>query len=289
MIHHADQIRRVLWLELAANLVVAAAKLSYGIMTGTLSMISDGAHSLTDMAGNGIGFISIHMANQPSDEDHHYGHQKYETLAALGIGALIGLTSWEIIKSAVHRLEDPPEPSFHIAGIIIMVTTMAINAGVSFWERKKGEELDSALLKADAYHTGSDVWVSLTVLLSITAIHFNILWVDSVVSFGIALYLSYIAFKLVKENIAVLTDAAYIRPEAVAEIAKAVPGVLGCHHVRTRGKMGYAFVDLHVQVDPKTDTVASHKIIHTIESRIKAGIDGVQDVMIHTEPWPDYD
>src|SRR5262245_25504915 len=120
MIRHSREIKRVLWLALLMNVLVALAKAIYGLMTGTLSLIADAIHSTTDAASSVMGLISVHFASRPSDEDHHYGHHKFETLAAMGIGAFIALTSWEILKSSIHRLATPHEPIFRSTGIWII-------------------------------------------------------------------------------------------------------------------------------------------------------------------------
>jgi len=282
-------VSQVLWLALITNILVAAAKTVYGLLTGTLSMIADGIHSFTDAGSSVMGLISIQYALQPSDDDHHYGHYKFETLAALGIGGLIALTSWEVFKKAIGRLLYPTSSAFHFSGLWIMLASMAINLGLSWYERKKGRQYKSSILEADAYHTASDFWVSLSVLISLFATKWNVRWIDPAVSLLIAIYFAYVAFKLVKETVLVLSDAAYIEVKEIEKLVHSVTGVMGCHRIRTRGRAGQAFVDLHIQVDPSIDVATSHAIVHNIEKKIKESIEGVRDVLIHTEPYPDDD
>ncbi|HLG18516.1 MAG TPA: cation diffusion facilitator family transporter [Bdellovibrionota bacterium] len=289
MIDHGREVKRILWIALFMNIVVSAAKATYGLMTGTLSMIADGAHSLTDAGSSIMGLVSVHFAVRPSDNDHHYGHHKYETLAALGIGGFIALTSWEILKNAIHRLTDLEHPEFHPSGLGIMLVTMAVNLGLSKYERKKGREYRSSILTADAYHTASDFWVSLSVVVTLIAVRFDWAWVDPVVSLGIAIYFAYIAYKVVSDNVLDLSDAAFVDPREIERLVLDVPGILSCHRVRTRGRHGNIFVDLHVQIEPETTTAAAHAIVHNAEMRIKSHIDGIRDVIIHTEPYPDDD
>lgn len=178
-------------------------------MTGTLSMIGDGIHSTMDGCSSLMGIISVEYASRPSDDDHHYGHTKYETLAALGIAIFIAIASWEISKRAIDRLLHPDPASFHISGVWIILITIGINFFLSRFEIKKGEEYNSPILKADGIHTSTDVWVSISVLISLFAIKYDLLIIDTIISFGIAIYFAFAAYKVLKENILVLTDAAF--------------------------------------------------------------------------------
>lgn len=284
-----ENVRRTLVVALLLNLLIAALKLSYGFWTSTLSVIADGFHSLADAASSGLGIVAVTWASKPSDKDHHYGHFKYETMASLGIAIFIGLTGWEVLKQALYRLRADGTATFHEAGLPIMILAMFVNFFLSRYERKKAKEYKSLVLEADAYHTASDVWVSLSVIFSIVCIKLDIPWADPVVSILISLYFARISWFILKETGLALSDAAFIDTDRVRSLIASISGVIGCHHIRTRGRPGQAFIDLHIQVDPKTDTYTSHKIAHQIEKKIKSEITGVHDVLIHTEPYPDPD
>ena len=285
--NQAQDVKKVLWLALSLNLLVTIAKLSYGFFTGTLSVIADGFHSLADAGASVTGLIAVNVAAKPKDDDHHYGHQKFETLATLVIAAFIGITAWEVFKHGIDRIFHEKEISYHPIGILIMIMAMAINLFLSRYESKKSKEFKSHILEADAYHTASDFWVSSSVLCSLLAIRFGFGKVDAYLSIGISIYFFFIAYRLVKETTMVLSDAAFVDVDRVKKLAKETEGVISCHHVRTRGRPGTAFVDLHIQVDPDTNTIASHKIAHDLEDKIMDEITGIHDVLIHTEPYPD--
>lgn len=286
---YKKNVKKVLTAALILNLLVASAKMVYGFLTGTLSMIGDGIHSALDGCSSLMGIISVEYASRPSDDDHHYGHTKYETLAALGIAIFIAIASWEISKRAIDRLIHPDPASFHISGVWIVLITIAVNFFLSRFEIKKGEEYRSPILKADGIHTSTDVWVSISVLISLFAIKYNLLIVDTVVSFGIAIYFAFASYKVLKENILVLTDAAFLDVQAFKNLVLQEPDVIGCHRVRTRGTSNAAYVDLHIQVAPETTTLASHRMAHNIEKRIKQEYPGIIEVLVHTEPFPDDD
>lgn len=283
----ARGIRRVLWIAFVGNLAVSVAKLWVGWRADLLAVLADGLHSFADAGGSLMALISMAWASRPEDHNHHYGHHKYETLAALGLGGFIGLSAWEILRGAWQRLSDPREASLHELAILVMVATMAFNLALTIYERRMSRRYGSQILAADAAHTSSDFLVSLVVLAGLFAMRSGQHWIDPLVSIFVAIYLAWVALGIVRENVLELSDAAFIEPDAIREVARHVPGVIGCHRIRTRGRQGAAFVDLHIQIAPETDTVTSHRIVHAVEDRIKESIEGVRDVLIHTEPFPD--
>ena len=168
-------IRRILWLVLLLNLMVAGAKLWYGYLTQNLSMWADGFHSSFDGASNVIGLIGIWAASFPPDEAHPYGHRKYETFASFGISVLLFLTCFHILKDSYMRVINPTTPVVTPLGFGIILITMLINYGVMRWEKKRGEDLKSDILIADSMHTRSDLFTSSSVLVSLstTALGFS--------------------------------------------------------------------------------------------------------------------
>jgi cation diffusion facilitator family transporter len=282
-------IKRVFLVTFALNLLVGVLQLGYGFWTDTLTMIADGFHSMMDMGSSLIGFVGVWIASKPSDEDHHYGHHKFESISTLGISFFILLTAWEIGKHALERITHPEEIRFHIAGIGIIVLSLIINFFVHRYEHKKAKEFHSQALEADAMHTASDVWVSVTVLISLLCIRLGWGWVDAALSLVIALYFVWAAFKILRKNFMVLSDAAFLDVEEIKALVLEQKEIIDCHHVRTRGDVGEAFIDLHIQVPPDMPTIVAHRVAHQIEDRIKNKMDGIREVLIHTEPFPDDD
>ncbi|HMQ11060.1 MAG TPA: cation diffusion facilitator family transporter [Oligoflexia bacterium] len=282
--HSRHKSQRVLWLALFLNLFVSALKLIYGLWSSSLSVLADSVHSFADSGASIIGLVSIYFASQPEDDNHHYGHQKFETLAILIISSLITLTAWELFTHAIEKIIHGSEPKFHPIGLAIMLMTMTINILLSRYELRKAKEYNSDILHADAHHTASDFWISFSVLVGLVCVYYKIYWLDSLLTIFIALFLAYTAFKLFKETLLVLSDAAFINIDDIYEIAYSVKGVLKCYNIRTRGKKGSAFVDLSIRVDPKMTIYDAHKLAHIIEDKIKANIPGIYDVLIHTEP-----
>ena len=163
-------IRRVLIVVLLLNVLVALVKLGYGLLTESVSMTADGAQSMLDGLSNVIGLVSIAVAARPPDEEHHYGHDRYETLASLIIAMMMVISALEISRIAVGQLLSGNSPTVNAGSFVVLVCTMIVNLWVSWWENRKGRELKSDFLTADSRHTLSDVVVSSGVILGLLAV-----------------------------------------------------------------------------------------------------------------------
>jgi cation diffusion facilitator family transporter len=283
----ASAIRHVIWTTLALNVLVAVAKLVYGIKTGVLAMIADGVHSSLDAGNNVIGLIAVTAAHRPPDADHPYGHRKFETVSALAIGLLLMLACWEILKTAWARLLEPSLGVATTVGYVVMLGTLAVNASVSAYERRAGERLKSEFLIADAAHTRSDILTSLSVVVALAASSLGWGHVDTLVTVFIIAWIGRLAWQVIKPALATLADEARIDPKALDDIAMAVIGVHDVHRIRTRGTPDAIFIDLHVQVDPQATVEEAHGIAHRVESAIREQWPEVEDVVVHVEPHGD--
>lgn len=283
------QIRRVLWVILALNLLVAAAKLVWGYVSGSVAMQADGFHSMFDGASNVVGLLGIGLASQPADRDHPYGHAKYETYASAAIGVMLALAAYNVGSNAIRNLVMGGEPpSVTAASFAIMVGTLLVNLGVTFYERIIGRRLGSEILKADAAHTASDAWVSLGVIGSLAAVRLGYPAADPIIALVVAGAIAFTAWRVFKQATVTLSDAARIPPADICAVARSVPGVLGCHHVRTRGTEAEVYVDLHIQVDPEMSVAEGHSICDDVEKILCDAFPAAVDVVVHVEPLDGY-
>lgn len=279
------KVRQVLLYTLFLNISVAAAKIFYGYKIGSISMFSDGFHSLADGTSNIIGLIGIWIASHPPDRSHPYGHRKFETLSTIAIAVLIFLAGLEILKKAYHGLREPHVIEVTSTGFMIMAVTLLINVGVMTYERKKGRQLGSDFLLADALHTSTDIFVSLSVIVSLTAAKLGYPVVDVLAAIIISIFIARMGFSILKSAAAVLTDAARINPDEIKKLVKGIRGVHECHEIRTRGKEDSVCIDLHILVDPEVTTREAHDIAHSVEKAIKSKFPSVIDVVVHVEPY----
>jgi cation diffusion facilitator family transporter len=173
-------ISAVLVRVLVLNLVVAVSKISLGLATSAVSVLSDGFHSLTDTASNVVALVGVRLSSQPPDEDHPYGHRKFETLASIGILIFLILVLFEVASSAVDRFRTGGTPTVGVISFVVMGATFLVNLGVVIYERRAGRRLSSEILLADAHHTMSDLMTSATVIVALIGVKFGTTgWIPS--------------------------------------------------------------------------------------------------------------
>jgi cation diffusion facilitator family transporter len=283
-------IRRVFAVTLVLNLVVAAAKGAYGLASGSVSTGADAFHSLLDASSNVLALIGMYLATSPADEGHPYGHRKFETIAALGIGVLISVSLVEIGGAAIQALIGRREtPQVGWVGFAVVLGTMGVNYGVSRYESAWGERLASPLLVADAHHTRSDLYASGAVLASFVGARAGLPWADGVCGLMVVGLVGRVAWHVFKENIPSLVDAATVDPTRVRELATALApdGLLNIHAVRSRGTRWATELDLHLAVDPSMSVSAAHLLAHRLEDALRGGLPHIKDVVVHVEPTRD--
>ncbi|MBE0428352.1 MAG: cation transporter [Thermoleophilia bacterium] len=280
------RIRFVLIWVLVANLGVALGKGGVGFSIGSISMVADAFHSLMDGSSNIIGIIGITLASRPRDESHAYGHTKFETFASLGVVLLLLITALEIGRSVIDRLMHPQAPDVGVAAFAVMIATIAVNIAISSTERRAGRRLNSNFLVADSRHTMSDVWVSMSVIVSLVAAALGYPLMDAIVAGIIAIIIAYWAVRIMQEASSVLLDRAIIDPGRVKEVCMSVKaeGLLDCHKIRTRGSEAGYWIDLHLLVEPQMTTKDSHRIASLVERRLKNTFGDETDTVIHIEP-----
>lgn len=283
------EIRRALWAILLLNVAVAAAKLTYGWATGSAAMQADGFHSFFDGASNVVGLVGMGIAARPADRDHPYGHGKYETYASAAIGAMLLFAAYRVGSSAVSQFAGSAEPTrVTFLSFAIMVITLLVNIFITMWERRVGKRLGSEILVADASHTGSDIFVSLGVIVSLVLVRLGFPKADPIVALLVAFAILYTAWGVFKQSGATLSDSARIPAEEICDVALSRAGVLGCHHIRTRGSEGEVYVDLHVQVDATRSVADGHRIAEDVERALCDAFSTVVDVIVHLEPFDEY-
>lgn len=277
-------VRRILMVIFLLNIAVALAKGSYGLLTGSLSMTTDGLHSLFDSTSNIVGLVGISLASRPPDREHPYGHSKFETFASLGIAVLLFATCLQVVVAAIDRLLNPVTPEISIMSFAIMGATLAINVGVSAYEYIIGRRLHSSILVADSLHTRSDVYASIAVIAGFVAVERGYPVADPVIALMITGLIVVTGLEIMRESSRVLLDRALLEESVIRGLAESVEGVCNCHGVRTRGAPGEMYVDLHIGVEPSLSIVDAHRVGEAVESRIKSSVQGVRDVVVHMEP-----
>jgi cation diffusion facilitator family transporter len=294
ILDNRSKVRSVLLITLLLNLFVMGLKAVVGFKTGSLSLQADALHSVTDSANNVLGLIASRLSSPIPDRDHPYGHQKFEAVGALGIAAFLGIACFEILQGAIERiLQGGKTVTISGAELSILIIVLGINIFVAFYERTIGRRINSPILIADAYHTMSDIWVTIAVMAGLVGVwqgqQLNLPqleWLDILLSFPVACLVFYSGWTVLKSNLPWLVDEMAIAPEAIHDIVLTVPGVVNCHDIASRGLLGrQIFIEMHLIVDA-FDVETAHKITEEVEALLVERFNPVR-VLIHVEP-PDY-
>ena len=280
-------VRRVLIGLLAANVTVVAAKLAVGLVSGSLAVLGDALHSSVDSIYNVLGLFVIRVAAQGPDEDHPYGHGKFETLGALAVIVFLSITSFELVRSAVGKLTGGGHAILMTdLSLGVLVATLGLNVLVAWYENRRGHELGSELLIADAAHTRTDVFITVSVLIGVLFARQGYGWVDPVVALGVALLIVRVGYQIFTRTVPVLVDERAIPARSIRQAAQGVQGVRAAYAIRSRGgarSAGPRYAEVTIAVDGAASVEAAHAIADEVEERLKRDLE-LTEVTVHVEP-----
>lgn len=280
------KVQVVLLVILIANFAVAFLKIAVGTLINSASMTADGFHSLSDGSSNIVGLIGIHFASKPQDQDHPYGHHKFETLSALFISGMLFLVGMKVIIEAVDKFRHPVTPEITTVSLVALLLTLVVNIFVTVIEFRRGKALNSQILISDSMHTRSDIYVTVGVLATLIGVKLGLPpIIDSAASLVVAGFILHAAYEIFKENSEVLVDRAVIDTAEIEEIVMGFEEVRNVHKIRSRGTRSNLYIDLHIMVDPDLSVTVSHRLVHEIEEAVKKRIDGNSQVIAHLEPF----
>ena len=268
-------------MEGLANLTVLLAKLIVGLSTGSLAILADAAHSLTDLTNNAIAWVVVNISSQPADREHPYGHRKFETLAVFGLATLLAVFAFELALHAVRREEALVVHDAWALGIMLGV--LGVNIVIATWQRYWARRLNSDILLADANHTFADILTTIVVIGGWQLSAMGYPWLDTACALGVSALVMYLAFGLFKRSVPALVDQVAMAPELLTDAARSVPGVRKVRRVRSRLIGSTRAVDMVVAIDPDISTTEAHAIADSLEKLLEERYK-VEDVSIHIEP-----
>lgn len=277
------QVRRVILVEGAANLMVLLGKLGVGLSTGSMAILADAIHSLADLTNNIVAWIVMHFAALPADREHPYGHRKLETLAVFVLASILVVLAIEIAINAIKRADEEVASSGLELGIMLCV--LLTNILVTTWQRKWAIKLDSDILRADVSHTFADVMVTSVAIIGWQLSALGYAWIDKFCALLVAVIVIYLAYDLFRRAVPVLIDESAIDSEDLANAVKNVEGVCDVYKIRSRWIGKICAIDLVISVDSTLSTEQSHCIADAVEDLIEKQF-GATDISIHVEPEP---
>jgi cation diffusion facilitator family transporter len=280
------KVKQVLWIILFANLAVAALKLIIGTMIKSASMTADGFHSLADGSSNIVGLIGIHFASKPVDDDHPYGHRKYEHLASFIIAGMLFAVGCKIIIESFTRFIHPVIPEITAKSLIVLFITLIVNIFVCWYEFRTGKKLNSQILVSDSMHTRSDIYVTIGVLATLIGVKLGLPpIIDPIASLVVSGFILYAAYEIFNDASAVLVDKAVVDIEDVREIVLSFDQVKDAHKIRSRGCGYNLHIDMHIVIEPHVSIEESHYLVHMIEEKLKEQINVNVQIIAHVEPF----
>lgn len=283
---HYQKVKLILWGILGANFLVAFIKLFVGLMIQSASLTADGYHSLSDGSSNIVGLIGVGFAAKPVDEDHPYGHHKFENLTSLFISAMLFFIAGKIFVDAAANLMNPKTPEVSLISLLALVFTLGVNILVSTYEYRAGKALNSYVLMSDATHTKSDIFISCGVLLTLVGVKLGLPPViDPVISMVISVFIVKAGIEIFLPTVGILTDKATVDPDQVKSVVMAFEHVKDVHKIRSRGSQSSIYVELHVLVTPTIDVETAHKLSHDIQDELRHAIQPELEANIHIEPY----
>jgi cation diffusion facilitator family transporter len=283
-----DAKTRAAALSIASNSALIILKVAAGTLTGSVALLTEALHSVTDLVASVVAFFSLRKADVPADESHPYGHEKLEDLAAAIEGVLILVGCGVIVFEAVRSLIRGPHVQTLGIGIAVLGISVVVNVVVSRRLHRRAKETGSPALAADASHLSTDAATSAGVLLGLVLVAVTGWeWLDPVVALTVVVAIAVAGVRILARSSRVLVDEALPADELTA-VREAVlgfgdRGVAGFHALRARRAGARRYVDLHVQFRAGTTLERAHRTAHELQDAIRARLGGA-DVLIHLEP-----
>ena len=278
-------VRRVLAQVLVLNALVVVVKLVVGVRTGSLTVLGAALESSLDTFNNVIGMALVSIAARAPDEDHPYGHDKFETLGALGIVGFLSISCFELLREGFSALILGGSITHAAkADLGIIIGTLCVNAFVVWYQRRRGQEIGSAFLLADAEHTRGDILVTLLAVISLLIGRHGGRRVDAVLAIAVALIIAFSGWRILRQSIPILVDQRAVQADDLRRIIADIPGIVEVRGIRSRyTASGVLFAELTIAVPGTTPVDVAHSLADRVEEAV-ASTYGPADITVHVEP-----
>jgi cation diffusion facilitator family transporter len=272
------------WASIAVNVLLFLLKGALGLIAGSVALIADAFHTLSDCVTSVVVVFGFRMAEKPADEEHPFGHGRMESIAAVVIGVLLAVTALEILKMAVGRLLHPV--SLHAANWIIAVvaSTIAVKELMARFSIGLGRIIQSESLIADGRHHRSDALSTVLVVGALIIAHWKLPWMDGAMGICVALMIGWAAYESLRDASGPLLGQP--APKSMIgeldRIARGVPGVLGAHDIVVHRYGAMSVISLHIEVCASENAMRLHEISDQVEQRVDRRFPGHS--VVHVDP-----
>lgn len=283
-------IRKVTLIGSVVDFLLGVAKIIVGWIANSQALIADGIHSFSDLFTDFFVLYAAKHAHKAADEEHPYGHGRIETLATVWLGVALIVIAFGIAYDSVRRLNEPE--ILLVPGslaLIVAVVSVVSKEWIYHYTVAAARRLRSDMLMANAWHSRSDAISSIVVVLGIAGAMYGYPYLDAVAAVVVAVMIAKIGFDLVRSSTRELIDTALEKKEinAIRNHIFDVKGVRSVHMLRSRKSAGDAFIDVHIQVDPRLSVSEGHQIGDYVRQRLLNAVDVVSDVTVHIDPEDD--
>ena len=256
------------WVGIFCNLLLCAGKFLAGTLSGSISIAADAVNNLSDASSSVVSLIGFKLGARPADDEHPYGHARFEYLAGLAVAVMVLVIGVELLKSSVDKILHPAAVTFSWVAMAVLAASIAVKLWMALFNRTLGKRINSGSLIATAADSRNDVLTTSAVLVASLISHFANVELDGWMGAAVALFILYSGVGLIKDTIDPLLGLAP-DPELVQHIHDKImsyPGVLGTHDLMVHDYgPGRQFASVHVELAAEDDVMASHELIDDIE------------------------
>ncbi|QKT03637.1 cation transporter [Ectothiorhodospiraceae bacterium 2226] len=282
--------RRVTVVGGAVNLLLAAAKIVFGVIGNSAALVADGVHSLSDLISDAMVLLAAKHGSRAADAEHPYGHARIETAMTVGVGLLLIAVALGIMWDAARRLLDPAlllHPG--LLALAVAVLSVLAKEALYHYTVRVARRIRSNLLRANAWHHRTDAISSVIVVLGVLGVMIGYPWLDAVAAVAVGLMIIKIGWHLAWHSLRELVDTGLdaARLDEIRQVMLDTPGVRALHQLRTRRMGAEALVDVHVLVDGRVSVSEGHQIGETVRARVIDAMEEVSDVTVHVDPEDD--
>ncbi len=281
---------KVTLIGMLVNALNALAKLLVGVWANSSALIADAIHSLSDLLSDILVLAATHFGRQKPDEDHPYGHDRYETLATLLLGTILIAVAGALVWDSISRLLKPGELIIPSAlALLVAAASVLSKEWIYRYTLKIAKKINSKLLEANAWHHRTDALSSIVVFVAILGSLFGFTWLDQIAAVIVGVMVAKMGAELIWDSLKELVDTA-LPPEETEKIyaaAKTIAGVRDVHHLRTRTMGSRTLLDIHLQVAPYLSVSEGHEIGVWVARKLRDDFDHISDVTFHIDPEDD--
>lgn len=279
--------RKASIIAIVANCILTILNIAVGLMSGSYALVSEGAHTLSDVATSIIAFIGFKIGQKPADKEHPKGHGRAEAISGLIIVLFLAMVAYEIITGAIHKIINPSLITIpDVYAALMAAFGIFVNYSISNYIIKIGREINSPAIVADGKHQKTDIFSSVAVLIGVVVSNMGFPILDPVIGLIIGVLILKTAYEIGKENIdnimGKVPSEELIRK--IERIANKTPKAQNAHDIRVDYMGSYATVTLHVQVDGNMTVDEAHEISHQVQDNIMKKIPIIKAVTVHTCP-----